>query len=77
MRVISDGQTMADRTDFVVLKSVNKTPSLASCAKCQRKFFTPNGYYNDPHGAEQYLRTKFDLHDCPAEGKREKESAWK
>jgi hypothetical protein len=57
-------KTMANRTDFAILKSVNKTPSMASCTKCRRKFFTPNTYYNDPIGAEQYLRTKFDLHDC-------------
>jgi hypothetical protein len=55
---------MAQRTDFVILRSVNKTPSMASCTKCRRKFFTPNSYYNDP--IEQYLRTKFDLHDCLA-----------
>ena len=56
----------AQRTDFVILRLVNKTPSMASCTKCHRKFFTPNSYYNDPIGAEQYLRTKFDLHDCLA-----------
>jgi hypothetical protein len=67
--IISDDQTMADRTAFVVLRSVSKTPSLASCTKCQRKFFTPSSYSNDPNGAEQYLRTKFDLHDCLEQGK--------
>jgi len=41
---------MADRT-LLVLKYVNKTRSLASCGKCQRKFFTPNTYYSDPVGA--------------------------
>ena len=54
----------ADRGNFIVLKRVNKTPSLASCGRCQRKFFTPNTYYNDPYGAEEYLQSKFDLHDC-------------
>ena len=60
---------MADRTFLIVLKYVNKTPSLASCAKCQRKFFTPNTYFNDPKGAEQYLLDKFDFHDCSEEPK--------
>jgi hypothetical protein len=55
---------MTDSTAFIVLKYVNKTPALASCGKCQRKFFTPNSYFNDPFGAEEYLRGKFDLHDC-------------
>jgi hypothetical protein len=39
---------MADQTTFIVLRFVNTTPSLASCTQCQRKFFTPNSYYNDP-----------------------------
>jgi len=63
---------MADQTSLIVLRYVNKTPSLASCAKCQRKFFTPNTYYNDPVSAEQYLRDKFELHDCSEEPKRTK-----
>ena len=49
---------------FVILKYVNKVPTLASCAKCQRKFFTPNSYRNDRAGAEQYLLRKFDQHQC-------------
>jgi hypothetical protein len=55
---------MVDRSYFSVLRYVNKTPALASCTKCHRKFFTPNDYYNDPFGAEEYLRAKFDLHQC-------------
>jgi len=67
---------MAERASFIVLRYVNKTPSLASCAKCQRKFFTPNTYYNDPAGAEQYLRDKFDLHDCSEAPKNIRKAAW-
>jgi hypothetical protein len=52
---------------FIILKHVNKTPSLAACSKCERKFFTPTAYYNDHIGAEQYLQGKFDLHRCPEE----------
>jgi hypothetical protein len=52
---------------FVILKNINKTPSLASCSKCQRKFFTPNSYYSDRIGAELYLQEKFDLHRCEQE----------
>ena len=63
---------MADQTSLIVLRYVNKTPSLASCAKCQRKFFTPNTYYNDPVSADQYLRDKFELHDCSEEPKADK-----
>jgi hypothetical protein len=49
---------------FVVLKYLNKVPSLAACTRCQYKFFTPNTYYNDHIGAAEYLRGKFDLHAC-------------
>jgi hypothetical protein len=64
VRARPGGDSMTERTDLVVLKYVNKTPSLASCARCQRKFFTPDSYYTDPFGAEEYLRCKFDLHAC-------------
>ena len=51
---------------FVVLKfGKGKVPVLASCAYCQRKFFTPlSTFVGDAIGAEQYLATKFDLHRC-------------
>jgi hypothetical protein len=55
---------------------VNKTPSLASCTKCERKFFTPNSYNSDRMGAEQYLLTKFDLHDCRDEQGKRKKVVW-
>jgi hypothetical protein len=49
---------------FVILRFVNKVPSLAACARCQLKFFTPNAYQGDTVGAAEYLRGKFDLHAC-------------
>jgi len=55
---------MPDRA-FVILKFVGRTPTLASCAKCQRKFFVPESYYGDVLGADEYLQDKFDRHDCP------------
>ena len=64
-----------DLAGFIVLKYVNRTPSLASCARCQHKFFTPASFYNDPDGAEQYLRGKFKTHNCP-DAEREKGQAW-
>ena len=67
---------MAEPASFIVLRYVNKTPCLASCAKCQRKFFTPNTYYNDPGGAEQYLRDKFDLHNCSDAPKKVSRTVW-
>lgn len=58
---------MADRT-FVILKYYkDNVPSMASCAKCQRQFFTPNTFRRDPALAEQYLLEKFAQHTCPEE----------
>ena len=48
----------------MILKRVNEVPVLASCMKCQLRFFTPNTYYNDHIEAAEYLREKFDEHTC-------------
>jgi hypothetical protein len=64
---------MADRT-FVILKYTDKAPSMASCAKCQRKFFAPTMLRHDPALAEQYLREKFAQHTCSKE--TEERRAW-
>ncbi len=58
---------MVERS-FVVLRHEGKVPVMASCAKCQRKFFTPAQLASDAVIAERYLAHKFDLHRCP-EGK--------
>ena len=52
---------------FTILRSVDKVPVMASCAKCQLKFFAPQTYHNDPFGAEFYLRKKFEEHNCSVE----------
>lgn len=50
---------------FVILKHDGKIPAMASCAKCQSKFFTPSRTFErDPIRAEQYLANKFELHRC-------------
>jgi hypothetical protein len=55
---------------FKILAYVDKVPSLASCTKCQHKFFTPrDAFRRDPDGAENYLREKFVRHDCPKQPK--------
>jgi hypothetical protein len=61
-------RVMAER-DFVILRHQGKVPAMASCAKCQRKFFTPNTYSRDPVGAQEYLLGKFDRHDCEEQTK--------
>jgi hypothetical protein len=57
---------MAER-NFVIVRYVGKVPAMASCTKCQRKFFTPATHARDAVGADEYLRNKFDLHRCPEE----------
>ena len=49
---------------FVILTRVNEVPVLASCMKCQLRFFTPNKYFGDRVGATEYLLGKFDEHKC-------------
>jgi hypothetical protein len=71
----SDPVNATERT-LVILKHVNKTPSLAACSKCQRKFFTPNSYFNDRSGAELYLQQKFDLHRCEEETRFQAVRRW-
>ena len=54
------------RTDsrFVILRYDGKVPAMASCAKCESKFFAPATLAHDAIGAEEYLGQKFDLHVC-------------
>lgn len=58
----------------MILQRVNEVPVLASCMKCQLKFFTPNTYYNDHIGAGEYLREKYDEHTC--EGDEPRRGLW-
>ena len=50
--------------ELLFLKYAGKTPSLAGCAKCQLKFFTPRRFLKNPEAAFEYLRLKFSLHEC-------------
>ena len=52
---------------FVIMRYEGEVPAMASCAKCQLKFFTPATFARDTVGAEEYLARKFDVHYCPAE----------
>ena len=54
------------RTDsrFVIVRYEDKVPAMASCHKCDRKFFTPATLARDAIGAEEYLGQKFDVHQC-------------
>jgi hypothetical protein len=50
---------------FVIVRYEGKVPVMASCAKCEHKFFTPSSTFApDAIGAEQYLVHKFDPHRC-------------
>jgi hypothetical protein len=65
-------QTIPDMPErkIQILRHDGKVPALASCTKCQRKFFTPASYFNDPFGAREYLQGKFDQHECAGEPRR-------
>lgn len=56
------------RTDsrFVIVRFEDQVPAMASCARCERKFFTPATFARDAVGALEYLGHKFDLHVCVA-----------
>jgi hypothetical protein len=49
---------------FVILKYVHKTPSLATCERCNIKFFTPSELMGRSLQAEDHLREKFASHTC-------------
>ena len=49
---------------FVIVRHDDKVPAMASCTKCERKFFTPTTLSRDAIGAEEYLAQKFDVHEC-------------
>jgi len=52
---------------FIIVRHEGEVPAMASCAKCQLKFFTPATFAHDSVGAELYLLDKFDLHECGEE----------
>ena len=55
---------MAER-ELVVVLFRGGVPVMAACAKCQRKFFTPDTYpLRDSVAAHEYLADKFDRHEC-------------
>jgi hypothetical protein len=68
-KIVKDGAPVPNRSErrFVIVRYESKVPAMASCAKCERKFFTPTTLARDAIGAEEYLVRKFDVHDCPAE----------
>jgi len=55
-----------DDLQLVFLQYVGK-PSLAGCAKCQMRFFTPHELMTQPQAAAQFLRERFARHICEGE----------
>jgi hypothetical protein len=49
---------------LVIVRHEGKVPAMASCTKCQCKFFTPTVLASGAVGAEEYLVRKFDVHVC-------------
>ena len=49
---------------FLILKYMQKTPSLATCEGCHVKFFTPLDLMGESRKAEEHLLDKFASHKC-------------
>src|SRR6266567_7713757 len=45
---------------LLILRYDGRIPVMASCAKCERKFFTPTTFSRDAISAEEYIRQRFD-----------------
>jgi hypothetical protein len=58
---------MVERSFKILQRFGNQVPSMASCSRCHYKFLTPSKLQRDPIRAEQYLREKFDFHECKEE----------
>jgi hypothetical protein len=49
---------------MLILRYEGKVPVMASCAKCERKFFLPTTFSRDAIEAEAYLGQRFAAHRC-------------
>jgi len=65
-RQVVDISTARQETQryLVMLRYQGRVPVMASCAKCERKFFVPNTFSRDAVAGEDYLRQRFDMHRC-------------
>jgi hypothetical protein len=59
-----------DGPQFIVHKKSGAVPIMAGCTRCTEKFFTPSSLLKDALGAGEYLRAKFDSHECQSHLKR-------
>lgn len=59
-----------DGPQFVIHIRSGNVPVLAGCTRCAVKFFTPSELLKDAIGAGEYLRAKFDEHECESKAKR-------
>jgi len=55
------------RRYLVMLRYERRVPVMASCAKCERRFFVPNTFSRD--AVADYLRQRFDMHRCEEQEK--------
>ena len=56
--IYTDGQQL------VILRKHGGVAMMGGCTRCGRKFFTPSRLCHDAFGTAEYLRQKFDVHDC-------------
>lgn len=49
---------------FIILRYEDNIPAMASCVKCEEKFFAPATFAGNPVAAKVYLGQRFDVHAC-------------
>jgi hypothetical protein len=64
MKVEDKESSGTERRRLVVLSFAGQVPMMASCTKCESKFFTPTVLAHDATRAERYLFHKYQLHRC-------------
>jgi hypothetical protein len=61
---VADGALQGKERCLIILRYEGSIPMMASCAKCERKFFTLATFSRDPMAAEEYLAHRFAAHQC-------------
>ena len=49
---------------MLILRYEGRVPVMASCAKCERRFFLPTPFTRDAIEGEAYLGQRFAAHRC-------------
>jgi hypothetical protein len=64
LKIEDSARSGTERGHLVVLRFEGQVSKMASCTRCENKFFTPTALAHDAIRAERYLFHKFHLHRC-------------